>query len=53
MIRLGIDKLEVQAVFKRTQSLSGMLKKKDDNLIACLANAVGEVIEENNKKLYE
>ena len=51
MIRLGLDRMQAKAVFRRT--LSGKIEEKDDNFVACLANAVGEVIEENNKRLCE
>ncbi|MFH1382694.1 MAG: hypothetical protein ABIH70_07355 [Chloroflexota bacterium] len=51
MMRFGLDRLEVQAVFRRT--ISGRLENKDDKFILCLANTLGEIIEENNKKLCE
>jgi len=51
MMRLGLDRMQVQAVFRRT--LSGRLGEKDVDLMDYLASTVGEVIEENNKKLWE
>ena len=51
MMRLGLDRMQVKAVFRRT--LSGRLDEKDVDLMDYLANTVGEVIEENNKKLCE
>lgn len=51
MANLGLDRMQVQAVFRRT--LSGKLKENDIDFVDYLANTVGEVIEENNKKLWE
>ncbi|MDD5095572.1 MAG: hypothetical protein PHV74_14530 [Dehalococcoidia bacterium] len=50
MIRLGLDRMEVQAVVRR--SLSSRRLAGDD-LPGSLATVIGEVIEENNKKLLE
>ncbi len=51
MMKLGLDRMQVQAVLRRT--LSGRIDEKDVDLMDCLAHTVGEVIEENNKKLWE
>lgn len=49
MKRIGLDKLDVMTVFRRT--FAG--KVEEDPLINSIAKAVGEVIEENNKRLLE
>jgi hypothetical protein len=49
MTKIGLDRMEVRAVFKR--SFVGSIEEQ--SLIDHIANAVGEVIEENNKKLWE
>lgn len=50
MIRLGLDRMEVQAVFRRSVSSRRLT---EDDLIDSLAKVIGEVIEENNRKLME
>ncbi len=52
MTKFGLDRMEVRAVFRRTLSLHGRIKEEDIDFIDHLANAVGEVVEENNKKLW-
>jgi len=49
MKRIGLHKLDVIAVFRRTfaDRMTG------DPLINSIAKAVGEVIEENNQRLLE
>ena len=49
MTKIGLDRMGVRAVFRR--SLVGRLV--EPCLIDCIADAVSEVIEENNKKLWE
>ena len=49
MTRIGLDRMEVRAVFRR--SLIGRFEEL--SLIDCIADAVGEVVEENNKKVWE
>ena len=49
MKKIGLDKLDVVAVFRRT--LADRVEK--DPLVNSIARAVGEAIEENNKKLWE
>jgi hypothetical protein len=49
MTKIGLDRMEVRAVFRR--SLIGSFEELF--LIDHIADAVGEVIEENNKKLWE
>ncbi|MBA7482128.1 MAG: hypothetical protein GH158_03175 [Dehalococcoidia bacterium] len=49
MKKIGLDKLDVITVFERTFADRVM----EDPLINHIARAVGEVIEENNKKLLE
>jgi len=49
MKKIGLDKLDVITVFERTFADRVM----EDTLINHIARAVGEVIEENNKKLLE
>ena len=49
MTKIGLDRMEVRAVFRR--SLIGSFEEL--SLIDHIADAVGEVIEENNKKLWE
>ncbi|MFH1032242.1 MAG: hypothetical protein V1767_06750 [Chloroflexota bacterium] len=51
MAKLGLDRMQVQAVFRR--SLSSKVKEEEIDFLDYLANTVGEVIEENNKKLWE
>ena len=48
-LKIGLDRMEVRAVFRR--NLIGSLE--ETSLIDHIADAVGEVIEENNKKLWE
>jgi len=49
MRKVGLDRLEVITIFRRTFAD----KVTEDSLINSIARAVGEVIEENNKKLLE
>lgn len=49
MRKIGLDKLEVVAVFRRTFKDRVM----EDALISSIAKVVGEVIEENKKRLLE
>jgi len=49
MTKIGLDRMQVRAVFRR--SLVGSLE--ETSLIDNIADAVGVVIEENNKKLWE
>jgi len=49
MKKIGWDKLDVIAVFRRTYTDRVI----DDPLIDSIAKSVGEVIEENNKRLLE
>ena len=49
MTKIGLDRMEVRAVFRR--SLIGSFEEL--SLIDHIADVVGEVIEENNKKLWE
>ena len=49
MKKIGLDKLDVIAVFRRTFADRVI----DDPLIDSIAKSVGEVIEENNKRLLE
>jgi len=49
MRKIGLDKLDVITVFERT--FAGRVM--EDPLINYIAKAVGEVIEENNKRLFE
>ncbi len=48
-MNIGLDKMEVRAVFKR--SVVGRLE--DLSLIECIADAVGNVIEANNNRIWE
>ena len=49
MTKIGLDRMDVRAVFRRR--LVG--KMEELSLIDCIADAVGEVIEENNNRLWE
>ena len=49
MRKVGLSKWDVMTVFRRIFADKVM----DDPLINSIAKAVGEVIEENNKKLFE
>jgi len=49
MKKIGSDKMDVIAVFRRTFADRVI----DDPLIDSIAKSVGEVIEENNKRLLE
>jgi len=49
MKRIGLGKLDAVTVFRRT--FAG--KVEEDPLINSIAKAVGEVIEENNRRLLE
>lgn len=46
---IGLGKLDVMTVFRRTFAS----KVEEDPLINSIAKAVGEVIEENNRRLLE
>jgi hypothetical protein len=48
-MRVGFNKMEVRAIFKRY--MVGEVQQSP--LIDYIAEAVGNVIEENNKKLWE
>ena len=48
-MKIGLDRMEVRAIFRR--KLFGRLE--ETSLIDCVADVVGEVVEENNKKLWE
>ena len=48
-MNIGLDKMEVRAIFRRT--VVGRLK--DLSLIDYIADAVANVIEENNKRILE
>ena len=47
--KIGLDKLDVIVVFRKT--FGGRVL--EDDLIKSIAEAVGEAIEENNRKLLE
>ena len=49
MRKIGLDRLDVMAVFRRTLA-DGVM---EDALMESVAKAVGIVIEENNKRLLE
>ena len=49
MKRIGLGKLDVMTAFRRTFAD----KAAEDPLINSIAKAVGEVIEENNRRLLE
>ena len=49
MNKIGLDKCDVMTIFRRTFAD----KVEGDPLINSIAKAVGEVIEENNKRLLE
>jgi len=49
MTKIGLDRMETKAVFRR--SITARLAEV--SLLDCIADAVGEVVEENNKKLWE
>jgi len=49
MKRIGLDKVDVMTVFRRT--FAG--KVEEVPLINSIAKAVGEVVEENNRRLLE
>lgn len=49
MKRIGLGKVDVMTVFRRTFAD----KVAEDPLINSIAKAVGEVIEENNRRLLE
>ena len=48
-MNIGLDKIEVKAIFKRT--VVGRLE--DLSLIDYIGDAVGNVIEDNNKRIWE
>ena len=47
-MNIGLGKLEVKAIFRK--NLVG--RAEETSLTNCITNAVGEVVEENNKKLW-
>ena len=48
MTKIGLDRMDVRASFRRS-----LVSRLDDlYLIDCIAEAVGQVIEENNNKLW-
>jgi len=49
MNKIGLGKYDVLTIFRRTFAH----KVEADPLINSIANAVGEVIEENNKRILE
>ena len=49
MEKACLDKFEVRAIFKRNAACRGV----DSSLLDCIADAVGEVIEENNRRFLE
>lgn len=49
MKKIGLDELDVIAVFRRTYAD----RVVDNPLIDSIAKSVGEVIEENNRRLLE
>jgi len=49
MDKIGLGKYDVMTIFRRTFAD----KVEGDPLINSITNAVGEVIEENNKRLLE
>ena len=49
MTNIGLDRMEVRAVFRR--NLVGKLE--DASFIDDIADAVGQAIEENNRRLWE
>ena len=49
MTKVGLDRMDIRAVFRRRL----INKIEEVSLIDCIADAVGEVVEENNKKLWE
>ena len=51
MKNIGIDKIEVRAIFRRTLAYRSV--SIESSLLDCIADAIGEAIEENNKKLLE
>ncbi len=50
MRKIGLDKMEVRAVLRRT--ISSRLEESPP-FLECIADAIAEVIEENNKRLWE
>ena len=51
MKNIGIDKMEVRAIFRRT--LASRSVSIESPLLDSIADAVGQVIEENNRRLLE
>jgi len=49
MIKLGLDRMEVQAVVRRSLSIRRLTEGEPGSL----ENVIGDVIEENNRKLLE
>ena len=47
--KTGVDRMEVRAIFRR--KLVG--KPLESSLVDCIADAVAEVIEENNQRLLQ
>ncbi len=51
MKKFGIDRVEVRAIFRRT--LASRSVPVESSVLDCIADAVGQVIEENNRRLLE
>ena len=51
MKNIGIDKIEARAIFRRSLALHSV--SIESPLLDCIADVIGEVIEENNKRLLE
>ena len=48
-MNIGLDRMEVKAIFRK--NFVGRIE--ETALMDCITNAVGEVVEENNKKLWK
>lgn len=49
MEKIGLGKMDVRAIFRRNL----VSKLEEPSLTDCIADAVYEVVEENNNKLWE
>jgi hypothetical protein len=47
MAEIGLDKMAVRAIFRRYFTISA---EEDSSWVDCVADAVSEVVKENNKK---
>ena len=47
----GLDRMEVKAIFRRTFACRSV--SIESSRLDCMADAVGQIIEENNRKLLE